>query len=240
MRTDKRPLPGKVFAVFFMLIYILTQLVFLIIVIGNMPLFRDIVDMSTPERVGIADFFNEFYLPAAIVASSIQFVLLVLLVFTFTDRRWPLLITFITVFVNLLICGAAVSAFYIIDLRDVYFTFQIVFLIPIISIFLGSVFVIDDTVDLLRGKFESHISGITRNAQNRFERARSKHSGQTESENTDEDFMKKYTEEITAESPAKEDGALPSPESRDYSGYTPYVNEEISRAAELVLPFDKT
>lgn len=167
--SENKPLPRRAFIVFFTLIFLIAQLVFFIITLMSMPIIKDTIDMSSRFNQIFAATLDEYYLVACISASVIEGLCLIIASYLFAERHWPALITLITMSVNFLVCLLTFIGLYFIDLRNVYFTIQVTFLIPIITIFLSSVFIIDDTVDVLNGKYEKHLSKITRNVQERLD-----------------------------------------------------------------------
>lgn len=166
MVTKERKLPSKKAAVIFTIVYLITQLIFLVTVLGNMPLLVDTIDFTNHRT--LATSFNNYYIYFDIAAGVIQIIQAVFLARFFTNNGWPALITFITVILNILICLSASIGLYIIDLRNIYYTIQITFAIPIVLIFLSAVFIIDDTADLINGKFKIHVSKATASAQRKF------------------------------------------------------------------------
>lgn len=168
MASQDRPLPGRGFVIVFTTLYLLSQLSFFMVTLTSMPIIKDTMDMTTPFRSAYVAFADKFYIYACLLAGTIELVEIIIASRLFTNRRWPALITVITMFVNLIICALTILGIYIIDLRNVYFTLQVTFLIPIISIFLSCVFLMDDTLDLLNGKYEMHISNTTRAVQDRI------------------------------------------------------------------------
>ena len=190
MANKERKLPSKKVAIIFTIVYLITQLIFLITVVGNMPLLVDTIDFTNYR--GLATAFNNYYIYFDIAAGVIQIVQALLLARFFTNNGWPALITFITIIANIIICLAASSGLYIIDLRNIYYTIQITFAIPIVLIFLSCVFLIDDTVDLVNGKFKIHVSKATASAQRKFQQqqARIQNRGALKAaENPNEDLV---------------------------------------------------
>ena len=168
-KNDTKHLPRRAFIVCFTLIFFTAQLVFFIITLSSMPIIKDTIDMSVRFNQVFAATLDEYYLVACISASVIEGLCLIVASYLFAERHWPTLLTLITLSVNFLVCLLTFIGLYFIDLRNVYFTIQVTFLIPIITIFLSSVFLIDDTVDVLNGKYEKHLSKITKNVQERLD-----------------------------------------------------------------------
>lgn len=166
MDKKERKLPKNSTAIIFTAVFLITQLIFLVTVLGNMPLLVDTIDFTNHRT--LATMFNKYYIYFDIAAGTIQIAQTLLLTRFFTNNGWPALITFITIIFNTIICLAASTGLYIIDLRNIYYTIQITFAIPIITIFLSSVFLIDDTTDLINGKFKIHVSKATASAQRKF------------------------------------------------------------------------
>lgn len=163
MSKTIKPLPKKWFAILYTTVFLLCQASFFLTTIGNMPVFVDTIDLTGHESFAI--FFNTYYIYFCICAGTIELLMCLFTSYIFADRKWPTFLTFVMMCANMLICNATAVGLYLLDLRNVYFTFQATFAIPIISIFLSSVFMIDDTVDLINGKFELHTSQITERVQ---------------------------------------------------------------------------
>ena len=161
MAKKLRTLPKKWAASLYTFVYLACQLVFLLTTLGNMPALRDTIKFNQT----LISIFDTHYMTACLVAGTCEFIIGILAVYMFIDRRWPTLLTLVAGLVNFLVCILAVLGIYILDLRNVYFTLQVTFAIPVIAIFLSSVFLIDDTLDLLNDRFEVHMSTITSNAQ---------------------------------------------------------------------------
>lgn len=164
-----KSLPRRPFVICYTIIFLLAQLVFFIITLSSMPIIKDTVDTSKAFNHAFAAYVDEYYLVACISASIIEGLALIIAIYLFAERHWPALITIITMSVNFLVCVLTFIGLYFIDLRNVYFTIQVTFLIPIITIFLSSVFIIDDTADILNGNYEKHMSSITKNVQQRLD-----------------------------------------------------------------------
>ena len=188
----KKPLPKKWFANLYTSSYLICQLIFFITTLGNMPVFIDTIDLSGHEHFAIL--FNQYYIYFCIVAGTYEFLLCAFTTYIFADRKWPTLLTMITMSVNMLICNASSVGLYLLDLRNVYFTFQATFAIPIISIFLSSVFLIDDTMDLYSGRFELHRSSITKKAQGVMRERAEDLFGGTAFDITENAFVKRIDE----------------------------------------------
>ncbi|MBO4445490.1 MAG: hypothetical protein IK036_01680 [Clostridia bacterium] len=169
MDTNAKPLPGKGFVIIFTTLYLLAQLSFFTITLISMPLIKDTIDMTTPTRAALMSFIGKYYIYGCIIAAAIELVAIIIVAYTFTNRRWPALITCVTMVANLVICILTFVGLYVIDLRNVYFTIQVTFLIPIISMFLTSVFIIDDTVDILSNKYDEHVTNLTKAAQEKID-----------------------------------------------------------------------
>lgn len=192
MLKKQKPLPAKWFSVLFTIIFLLCQLVFFLTTIGNMPVLIDTIDLTGFEK--FATLFNKYYFYFCSVAGITELAMCITTFFLFYDRKWPTLLTFITMCLNWLICTLTICGLYLLDLRNVYFTFQATFAIPIISIFLSSVFIIDDTIDLQRGKFELHTSTITERAQETLKVRANDFIGGTRFDPNEYDFIKNIDE----------------------------------------------
>lgn len=228
MANNERPLPSHALVIILTVFYLLAQLSFFMITITSMPIIKDTLDMSTPFRATYAALADKYNWYASILSGIIQFVCIIVVSYLFTGRRWPTLITTITMIVNLIICALSCAGLYILDLRNIYFTFQVTFLIPIISIFLSSVFLIDDTVDLLRGKYEMHISNTTRNVQEKLVDRQEKR--QKKAKGTLRAAQNPNAEVIRV--PRQEMPLRPAPQPEN-----PQVHaQEIANAAELAVP----
>ena len=70
MATKERKLPSKKTAIIFTIIYLTTQLIFLITVLGNMPLLVDTIDFTNHRT--LATSFNLYYIYFDVVAGIIQ------------------------------------------------------------------------------------------------------------------------------------------------------------------------
>lgn len=196
METKERKLPKNSTAIIFTVVYLITQLIFLITVLGNMPLLVDTIDFTNHRM--LATSFNKYYIYFDILAAAIQVAQAILLARFFSNNGWPALITFVTIVINTIVCLAASIGLYIIDLRSIYYTLQITFAIPIVLIFLSAVFLIDDTVDLINGKFKIHVSKATASAQRKFRQQQERITNRTalnKIENQDDDFVMVSQEE---------------------------------------------
>lgn len=190
METKERKLPKNSTAMIFTAVYLVTQLIFLITVLGNMPLLVDTIDFTNHRT--LATMFNNYYIYFDVAATVIQIAQTILLARFFSNNGWPALITFVTIVINTIVCLSASIGLYIIDLRSIYYTLQITFAIPIVLIFLSSVFLIDDTVDLMNGKFKIHVSKATASAQRKFRQQQERITNRTtlsKDEDQDDNFI---------------------------------------------------
>ncbi len=131
--------------------YFLANLIFLLIFLVNFPVVRDAISMGQMETMMMA--VKDNYILATIAAGIVLFLDTIVIFSNSLKRRFPSTLSFCTVIYNDLMCAVFATIVYINDIRDTYFSLQITLLIPIITILLSSVFLIDDYHDLRTGKY---------------------------------------------------------------------------------------
>ncbi len=163
MAKKEKSLPKTWGVVIFVDIFLLCQASFFLSTFGNIPAIKDTINFTGYEWFPV--FFNTYYIWFCIVAGTIELILCCVALYLFAERHWPTLLTIIMMWVNMVVCNATATGLYLLDLRQIYFSLQVTFAIPILSIFLSSVFLIDDAIDLAKGKFEIRSSDLTHRAQ---------------------------------------------------------------------------
>ena len=131
--------------------YILSSFVFLITLLIHIPILSD-----TISRIGFAFVINkilEFYIYADVIAALIIFISTIMIYSMFMTKRFPSFLSLAVVIYNDITCIASSVLIYNVDLRNIFFSFQVILLIPIITIILSSVFLMDDYHDLHKGKY---------------------------------------------------------------------------------------
>lgn len=149
--TQDMKLSSPPFLSFVVATYFLANLIFLMIFLVSFPVVRDAIAFGQVEAIMMA--IKDNYVIATIAASIILFIDTIVIFSNFVKRRFPSTLSFCTLIYNDIMCAVFTTIVYINDVRDTYFSMQITLLIPIITILLSSVFVIDDYHDLRTGKY---------------------------------------------------------------------------------------
>ena len=119
--------------------------------IVNFPI---IIDALTSG--GFRDFLIEaksYYIYPAIAALVITNIDLFIIYANFMKRKFPTVLSFVALIYNDIVCIIFFIIVYIVDIKNIYFTMQSVLTIPIITIMLSTVFMIDDYIDLIKGRY---------------------------------------------------------------------------------------
>lgn len=131
--------------------YFLSNLIFLLTFFVNFPVVRDAIPWDNIEDVLLS--IRENYVFAMIAAASVLLIDTVVIYSNFVKRRFPSLLSFSSIVYNDIMCILFAVIVYINDIRNIYFSMQITLLIPIITILLSSVFILDDYHDLRTGRY---------------------------------------------------------------------------------------
>lgn len=131
--------------------YFLSNLIFLLTFLVNFPVVRDAIPWDNVEDVLLS--IRENYVFAMIAATCVLFIDTLVVYSNFVKRKFPSFLSFSSIIYNDIMCIVFAVIVYINDIRDIYFSMQITLLIPIITILLSSVFIIDDYYDLRTGKY---------------------------------------------------------------------------------------
>ncbi len=131
--------------------YFLSNLIFLLTFLVNFPVVRDAIPWNNVEDLLLS--IRENYVFAMIAATCVSFIDTLVVYSNFVKRKFPSLLSFSSIIYNDIMCIVFAVIVYINDIRDIYFSMQITLLIPIITILLSSVFIIDDYHDLRTGKY---------------------------------------------------------------------------------------
>ncbi len=139
------------FLSFVVVTYFLSNLIFLLTFLVNFPVVRDAISLGNLEDWLLS--VKDNYIFAMIAAAAIILIDTIVIYSNFVKRRFPSLLSFSSLIYNDIMCIVFATIVYINDVRDIYFSMQITLLIPIITILLSSVFIIDDYHDLRTGKY---------------------------------------------------------------------------------------
>lgn len=210
---------GKLSSLFTIVLYNIGNLIFLVSIILHLPFLIDTVNFDGVYEA--FEIFNKTYLLFDIGASLAQLACVIAILCIFGSRRFPTELSLATSITNFITCTFFSVLIYIVDLKDVYFSLQILYLIPIITIFLSSIFLYDDLFDLLRNRYRPSESELEekRKSQKKKDVDNSKHKK----------AKKKKGELKSAERP--DENALIMPEDS-------FFNQQkiISSAAERAIP----
>lgn len=131
--------------------YFLSNLIFLLTFLVNFPVVRDSIPWENVEEVLLS--VKDNYVFAMIAAAFVSLIDTIVIYSNFVKRKFPSLPSFSALIYNDIMCILFAAVVYMYDVRNIYFSMQITLLIPIITILLSSVFVIDDYHDLRTGKY---------------------------------------------------------------------------------------
>ncbi len=131
--------------------YFLSNLIFLLTFLVNFPVVRDAISIGNLEQWLLS--VRDNYIFAMFAAAAVSLIDTVVIYSNFVKRRFPSLLSFSSLIYNDIMCIIFATIVYINDVRDIYFSMQITLLIPIITILLSSVFIIDDYYDLRTGRY---------------------------------------------------------------------------------------
>ncbi len=185
-KVEERKKPSKPFMAFVIILYNLANLVVLISILLHLPFIIDTVDFGSVQH--IVDYVRKIYYHFNLIASFVELICILSIYAVWGTRGFPSTLSLIASLYNFIVCTGFALLMYITDMREIYAYFQIIFLIPIITIFLSSVFLIDDFFDLLRGKFKF---------ENRTEEKKKKVKGELKAaENPNKDVIVSPAESI--------------------------------------------
>lgn len=131
--------------------YFLSNLIFLLTFLVNFPVVRDAITFGDLQELLLS--VRENYIFALIAAACVAIIDTLVIYTNFVKRKFPSILSFAALIYNDIMCVIFAVIVYINDVRDVYFSMQVTLLIPIITILLSSVFVIDDYHDLRTGRY---------------------------------------------------------------------------------------
>ncbi len=135
--------------------YFLSNLIFLLTFLVNFPVVRDAIPWENVEDLLLS--VRENYVFATIAAAAVLLIDTIVIYSNFVKRKFPSLLSFSSLIYNDIMCIVFAVIVYINDIRNIYFSMQITLLIPIITIILSSVFIIDDYHDLRTGKYSTPV-----------------------------------------------------------------------------------
>lgn len=144
-------LPSKIATVIKTFLYLVSNLFFIIVFVINFEILRDVIEYNIPQLP--LEFFHAFYQNGLILGTTIIIWLTISFQGDYARGRFPSLVTLTGIFYNDVVCILFSVLVYYLDVRNIYFAYQIVLVIPIITIFLSSTFILDDCIELLSGKF---------------------------------------------------------------------------------------
>ncbi len=150
------PLPSKKTAVLLTLTFLFAEFIFIVTMLGSMPMLQDTIHIKNLDA--ISTFFNRYIFYFDVIATLIQVVDIVTILTLFPATGFPSFIAYLAVVGNFVACAIASIVLYLVDLRSIDANLQILLIIPLVLIFLSSVFMIDDTFDLLRNRYSQYIS----------------------------------------------------------------------------------
>lgn len=89
------------------------------------------------------------------ISLALNLILLVTFFLLKVIKRFPPTITIVALGVNSFVCLGVRTTFYICDLYNIFFDFQLLNILPIMTIIVSSVFVVYDYIDYYRGTYHS-------------------------------------------------------------------------------------
>lgn len=210
---------GKLLSLFTIVLYNIGNFIFLVSIILHLPFLIDTVNFdSVYEAFKI---FNKTYFLFDIGASLSQLACIIAILCIFGSKRFPTELSLVTSIVNFTVSTFFSVLIYIVDLKGVYFSLQILYLIPIITIFLSSIFLYDDLFDLLKNRY--------RPSENELEEKRKSQKKKDADDSKHKKAKRKKGELRPAERP--DENTLIIPEDS-------FFNQQkiISSAAERAIP----
>ena len=143
------------FLTFVIVTYFIANLTLIFIFVIN---FQIVVDALTSGS------FRDFlilaqtnYITPAIAALLVSALDLLVIYSNFVKKKFPSVLTFVSLVYNNIICLIFFIIVYVVNMKNVYFSMQSVLTIPIITIMLSTVFMLDDYFDLMRGNYVAPI-----------------------------------------------------------------------------------
>lgn len=155
-KNDSMQLPGKKTAIILTIVFLLSNFIFIVTMLGSMPMLQDTIHIKNLSA--ITTYFNRNIFYFDLVAGIVQAITILSIMSMFPTTGFPSLLSYIAATQNFIICSLFSLFLYFVDLRNTPFTLQIILVIPIVIIFLSSVFLIDDTADLIRDKYVIYLS----------------------------------------------------------------------------------
>ncbi len=151
MNTVEKKGPNKPFSLFTIIFYNIANLIFLMTILFHLPFLNDTINFN--QSYHILNLFDEVYFSLDIGAALLQLVCVIIILSVFGSKGFPTFLSVISAGVNFVVSTLFSIIIYIVDLRDIYFSLQVLYLIPVITIFLSSIFLYDDLFDLLRNRY---------------------------------------------------------------------------------------
>lgn len=151
VKAREAKLSSPPFLSFVVATYFLSNLIFLLTFLVNFPVVRDAIPWNNVEKLFLA--VRDNYVFAMIAAAAVSLIDAVVIYSNYVKRKFPSMLSFSTIIYNDIMCILFAAIVYINDVRNIYFSMQITLLIPIITILLSSVFIIDDYHDLRAGRY---------------------------------------------------------------------------------------
>ncbi|NLL63948.1 MAG: hypothetical protein GX241_06970 [Ruminococcaceae bacterium] len=143
--------------------YTVPNFIFFLTILTNLPLFTDTITVTQYEQ--FQAMYSEVSAHVNVLAAILELIALASLFSYHVKKGFPTRLSIMVASINILVCIAFAALIYIIQLRNLHFTFHVIFIVPLISIFLSYIFLFDDYVDILRGIYEK---------ENRVEKAKKK------------------------------------------------------------------
>lgn len=150
--NNKVLLPKKSGVVICGILYVLANAVFFIAAFLAMPLFGEVVEFGRLQPA--VSVFRELFPNFSFIFLAVMLLVTLVMYSKYVKKGYPTFLTLISLLYNDIACTVFALIYYSINLRQVYFTNAVVFIIPVMTIVLSSVFIIDDTYDIIRDKFE--------------------------------------------------------------------------------------
>ena len=151
IQNNEIELPSFADALLVSLPYALANLIFAVTTLVYIPIFSDAV-----KRFGFAfavDIIQKFYVFADIIAAFLILLSTVAIYSMYVKKKFPSFLSLSVVIYNDITCIASALFIYNINVRNLYIPYQVILLVPIITIVLSTVFLADDCHDLRKGKY---------------------------------------------------------------------------------------
>lgn len=154
-KNKKIPPVRKKTAAILTLTFLVAEFIFIVTMLGSMPMLQDTIHIKNLDE--ISTFFNRYIFYFDVIATFIVVIDLVMVLRIFPVHGFPSFVAYFAMVGNFVTCAIASIFLYFVDLRGIDANLQIFLILPLVFIFLSSVFLIDDTFDLFRGKYTPYI-----------------------------------------------------------------------------------